>query len=111
MFWFLWAIIIAGSCYAFYDINLYSVKLADARDRINALQAKSEKLEKVASLEARKKREMEENLRLCRETEAEMKTEIALTISQFQTAQKQETELEMDMYKKEFKRSKQRKYE
>ena len=65
MFWFLWAVIIAGLCYAFYDINRYTLNLADARYLIHALQAKAGNLEKVASLEVRKKRDMEEQLRLC----------------------------------------------
>lgn len=110
MFWFLIVLIAAGLIYSLYDIKSYQVNLEDARGRINVLEAKADKFGKTVAGEQKKNRDIVEMLRQTREIESELKNEYALTLAQVKTEQKRESELEMDMYKKEFKRSKQRGY-
>ena len=110
MFWFLLVIIAASLAYMLYGVKNYQISLEDAQSRIAILEAKAEKMENGVEQERMRTREISELLRVSRETESELKSVIALTAAQVKDAQRRESELEMDMYKKEFKRSKQRGY-
>jgi len=110
MFWFLIVLIAAGLIYSLYDIKNYQASLEDARGRIQILEAKADKFDKTVAIEKKKNRDIVEMLRQSREIEAELKNEYALTMAQVKTEQRRESELEMDMYKKEFKSNKQRNY-
>ena len=110
MFWFLVVLIVAGISYAIYDIKDYQIGVEDGKNRIKVLESRADKFERTVAQEQKKNREANDPLALCRETESELKNEITLRGAQVQSAQKQEAELEMNMYKQEFKKSKQRKY-
>lgn len=110
MFWFLMVLIAACMVYLLFSAKSYQISLGKARSRIERLENQAEKMEKGVAREEARRRQMAELLRVIRETESELKNEITLTSAQAKEAQKRETELEMDMYKKEFKRNKQRGY-
>lgn len=109
-FWFLLILIATCLVYLTFVFRTYKDSLEDVQAHITNLEAKAEQMEQAVEQERAKNREVNELLRTCRDHESELKNEIALTSAQVKAAQKKETELEMDMYKKEFKRSKQRGY-
>jgi len=110
MFWFLLILIISGLLYSAFHLMNYQAVLEDARSRIHDLEMRVQKFEKAVDQERRQGRNVAEKLSLSKETESELKNEITLTAARVQEEQKKENELEMNMYKQEFKRNKQRKY-
>lgn len=110
MFWFLMVLIAACLAYLLFAAKHYQISLSEALSRIERLENQAEKMENGVAKERARGRQMAELLRVIRETESELKNEITLTSAQAKDAQKRESELEMDMYKKEFKRNKQRGY-
>jgi hypothetical protein len=110
MFWFLLILIISGLLYSAFHLMNYHAVLEDARSRIGELEMTVQKFAKAVEQERRKGRDIAEMLSLSKGTESDLKNEITLTVARVQEEQKKESELEMDMYKQEFKRNKQRKY-
>jgi len=108
MFMFLISLIIASLLYIVYAIKNYSETLEDQQNIIKGLESKAEKYEKAVEQEREQNQAVVDLLRKSKDRESELKHEIALTSTQVKMAQKRESELEMDMYKQEFKRSRQR---
>lgn len=108
MFMFLISLIIASILYIIYGLKNYSESLEDQQNVIRGLESKAEKYNKAVEQEREQNRAVVELLRKAKGTESELKHEIALTATQVKMAQKRESELEMNMYKQEFKRSRQR---
>ena len=110
MFWFLLILIIAGLLYSAFHLMNYQAVLEDARSRIGELEMTVQKFAKAVEQEHKKGRDIAEIISVSKETESDLKNEISLTAARVQEERKKENELEMDMYKQEFKRNKQRKY-
>ena len=110
MFWFLLILIIAGLLYSAFHLMNYQAVVEDARSRIGELEMTVQKFAKAVEQERKNGRNIAEILSLSQKTELELKNEITLTAARVQEERNKENELEMNMYKQEFKRNKQRKY-
>ena len=110
MVWFLIVLIVASIVYMVSVVGNYNSTLAESQGKIRDLEQQSALLEKTVVHEREaiaQKRKLLEGLN---EASNEMKQEIFLTDTKLKMAQKEESDLEMNMYKHEFKRSKQRGY-
>ena len=110
MVWFLIVLIVACVVYMISVVASYNSALAEAQDVIRNLEQQAEALEKTVSQEREAIGQRRARLEDLNETTSDMKQEIFLTDSKLKLAQKEENDLEMSMYKQEFKRSKQRGY-
>ena len=107
---FLLVLILVSLLYCAYLASEYKIALEEAQSRIQALEQKPDKFGKAVGAERKLAAQLSTRLEAIRQTESDLKNEIVLTATQAQEAKKRETELEMDMYKQEFKRNKQKKY-
>lgn len=108
MVWFLMALILGSFIYTVSIVMKYQADMAEGKDLILTFENQVDKLGKMIQHEKSLGQQLSEKLEQARKTSADLKNEITLVDAQINMGKQRETSLEMDMYKKEFKRSKQR---
>ena len=110
MLWLMVGLIVVAVIYVVSVLTKYNSSMRIVQNKIGTLEKKTAQLEKAVKREGGLTQQKIELVRDLRSLEADLKQELALTEQKLKTAQMQESNLEMDMYKREFKKSKQRSY-
>lgn len=110
MIWIMVGLIVVGLVYTVAVLTKYNAAMRVAQTKIKSLEKKSIDLDKTVKHEQTITGQIADQVKDLKNEESELKLEIAVTTQKLKTAQIQESSLEMDMYKHEFKKSKQRSY-
>lgn len=106
MEWIYVALLLACIIFTVYVIGDYNTYLREEQPRIERIEGRAEKLGQAADGEALVRDQVAARVAEAKELVAEMKNTIAAAQREVQSEQGREQELEMDMYKSEFRRSK-----
>jgi|GEM_PF-3958516 len=110
MIWLMVGLSISALVYVATVITKYNTTQRVIQSKIMSLEKKSKRLDKQVKHEQKVTLQKTDIVRGLKDEEAALKQEVALTVQKLKTAQMQEGNLEMDMYKQEFKKNKQRSY-
>lgn len=105
MVWFMVALILGSVTFAASTIMRYKGFLDEVQPRLNRARTAADKLEKGIEVETKRKHEDEEKRAAVQKRITDQKTRVAEVRREIVEAEKEQEELEMQMYKKEFKKA------
>ncbi|MDP6777200.1 MAG: hypothetical protein QGI83_10590 [Candidatus Latescibacteria bacterium] len=106
MEWLYVVVLLAFIIYTVYVIGDYNTFLREEQPRIERIEGRADKLGQAADGEALLRDQVAGRVAEAKALVSELKNTITATQREVQTEQGREQDLEMDMYKSEFKRSK-----
>lgn len=106
MMWVLIGLSVGCAVYGFSMFNEYRMYVENIMPQIEDLEMKGEKFEQDTEVEVQRRKEVAERVEAAQQLIKDQQHEIRLVEEKIKKAQQAQEQIERDMYKKEFKRTK-----